>query len=239
MTALEKRCGELMVDLNRLGSVNQDKGIQDQVTELDGKAAILVVNSAALRVPIDTMMVTGLCAVVSWAGMTQMLNDLDARVVKVLEKLNVSPERINDGQVWPRFEEMAHKVAKELRATLKIQWNEFVTGRTLNRVGLFSVFKGLAQCREAINKLEELERAAKSRLDSLPQAPEDVAFIIGIDKEMTDRINGLGIADEPSEMIEFLKRCASVNGVPLSELTDERLAWLRFKGFEESLRVRG
>ena len=239
MTALEKRCGELMADLDRLGSVNQDKGIQDQVTELDGKATVLLENSAALRVPLDTMMATGLCVGVNWTGMTNMLNDLDGRVAKVLEKLKASPGKINDGQVWPRFEEIAHKVAKELSSTLKSQWNGFVTGRTLNRVSLFSVFKGLAQCREAINKLEELECAAKSRLDSLPQASEDVAFIIGIDEEMTNLINGLGIADEPSEMIDFLKRCASVNGVPLSELTDERLTWLRSKGFEESLRVRG
>lgn len=239
MTTLEKRCGELMADLDSLGSINHYKGIQDQVAKLDGKATILVENSSALRAPLDTMIATGLCRGVSWGGMTKMLNDLDSRVAKVLEKLKDSPGKINDGQVWPRFEEIAHKVAKELRSTLKSQWNGFVTDRTLNRVSVFSVFKALAQCREAINKLEELERAAKSRLDSLPQVSEDVAFIIGIDEEMTDLINGLGIVDEPSEMIEFLKRCASGSGVPLSELSDERLTWLRSKGFEESLRVRG
>jgi hypothetical protein len=239
MTALEKRCGELMADLDRLGSINHDKGIQDQVTELEKKATILAENSAALRVPLDAMMAAGLCAGVIWVGMLKMLDDLDGCIEKVLIKLKESPEKINDGKVWPRFETLAHKAANDLRVTLKSQWKEFVTLRTLNRVSVFSVFKGLAQCREAINKLEELERVAKSRLDSLPQASVDVTFIIGIDEKMTGLINGLGISDEPSEMIEFLKRCASVNGVPLSELTDDRLTWLRSKGFEESLRVRG
>jgi len=76
-------------------------------------------------------------------------------------------------------------------------------------------------------------------LDLLPRSPEDLGFIIEIDGQITNLISELGIEGEPTEMIEFLKRCASGSGVPLSELTDERLGWLRSKGFEESLRVRG
>jgi len=239
MTALENRCGELKTDLDRLGSVTQDQGIHDQVTALDQKVVTLWQKSDELKTPLDVMMAGGLCADVGWVGLSKELDELNSRIVKVLDKLKESPERINDGQVWPRFENLASKVANDLRVTLKSQWREFVTSRTLNRVSVFSAFKGLAQCRETINKLEELERLAKHKLDSLPQTSEDVMFIIGIDEKMTDLINGLGIAGEPEEMIEFLKRCASVSGVPLSELTDERLAWLRSKGFEESLRIRG
>lgn len=239
MTALEARCGELMGDLDRLGSVTQAQGIQDQVKALDDKAVALSENSAALKAPLETMMKGGLCAGVSWSGISKLLDELDARITRVLEKLQASPEKINDGQVWPRFENLAHKVATDLREVLKGEWSGFVTRNTLNRVSVFSIFKGLAQCRDAIDELEELDRKAKARMNLLPQTPEDISFIIEISNEMTALINGLGIEGEPPEMIEFLKRCASGSGVSLSELTDKRLAWLRSKGFEESLRVRG
>lgn len=239
MTALEIRCGELMTNLGRLDSVTKDKGIQIQIGALDQKAAILVANSAELKIQLATMVKGGLCAGVKWGGLAQKLDSLDHRIGKVIEKLDASPEKINDGQAWPQCERLAHEVAKDLKDALKSAWNGFVTRKTLNRVSVFSVLKDLTKYRGVINELEGLDRVAKSRLDTLPQKPEDITFIIDVDTQMTDLINGLGIADEPPEMIDFLKRCASANGVPLSELTDERLKWLRSKDFEQSLRVRG
>ena len=52
---------------------------------------------------------------------------------------------------------------------------------------------------------------------------------------MHELINGLGLGG-PSEMQDFLKRCAQ-SGVPLDELTDEVLIWLKSKGFAASLRI--
>jgi hypothetical protein len=239
MTTLEERCGELMVNLGRLDSVTRDQGLQNQIRALDQKATALVQDSAELKIQLSTMMAGGLCAGVSWGGLAKKLDDLDDRIAKVLGKLKTSPQNVNDGQAWPQCERLAHEVAKDLRDTLKSTWNGFVTRKTLNRVSVFAAFRGLAQCREVITELESLENKAKSRLNAVPQTPEGITFIIEIDEKMTDLIGGLGFGDEPAEMIEFLKRCASVSGVPLSELTDERLTWLRSKGFEESLRIRG
>jgi uncharacterized phage infection (PIP) family protein YhgE len=228
-----------MASLGKLETVTQDRGLQNQIMALNQTATTLVETSAELKTQLNIMMTSELCAGVNWSDLFKELDKLDERLAKVLAKLETSPGEINDGRAWPPFESLAHKVAKDLRDTLKIEWNAFVTSKTLNRITVFSAFSDLAQCREAIKELESLEGKAKSRLNTLPNTLEDITFIIEIDEEMTDLIGGLGIGDEPTEMIEFLKRCASVNGVPLSELSDERLAWLRLKGFEESLRIRG
>ncbi|MFO1437577.1 MAG: hypothetical protein U1F81_04590 [Verrucomicrobiaceae bacterium] len=239
MNALEERCGELMVNLGRLESVTRDQGLQNQIGALDQKATVLAENSAEMKIQLSTMMAGGLCAGVSLVGLAKKLDDLDDRIAKVLGKLETSPEKINDGRDWPQCERLAHEVAKDLSDTLKGAWNGFITRKTLNRVSVFSAFRGLAQFREAINQLESLETKARSRISVLPQTVEEISIIIEIDEKMTRLIQGLQIESEPEEMIDFLKRCASVSGVPLSELTDERLAWLRSKGFEESLRIRG
>lgn len=239
MNALEELCGELMANLGRLESVAQDQGIHNQIRELDRKATTLMENSVELKNHLDTMIMSGLCSGVSWGGLPEKLDNLDDRIAKVLAKLEASPEKINDGKVWPQCERLAQEVEKDLRDILKGAWNGFVTRKTLNRVSIFSAFRGLAQCRESITKLESLENKANSYLNVLPRTTECITFIIEVDVKMTDLIGGLGIGDEPAEMIEFLKQCASVSGVPLSELTDKRLAWLRSKGFEKSLRIRG
>jgi hypothetical protein len=239
MNALDERCCELMANLGRLESVAKDQGIHNQIRALDRNATTLVENSVELKTQLDTMIEGGLCADVIWGDLPEKLNSLDDRITKVLAKLQASPENINDGKVWPQCERLAHEAAKDLRDTLKCAWSGFVRRKTLNRVSVFLAFRGLAQCREAITELENLENKASSRVNMLPRTAEDITFIIEVDERMTDLIGGLGIGDEPAEMIEFLKRCASVSGVPLSELTDNRLAWLRSKGFEESLRIRG
>jgi hypothetical protein len=53
---------------------------------------------------------------------------------------------------------------------------------------------------------------------------------------MQELIGGLGLEGEPPVMQEFLKRCAN-DGVPLNELSDEILDWLKSKRFATSLRI--
>jgi DNA-directed RNA polymerase subunit F len=238
MTALEERCGELTTNLKILESVTKNQGIQDQIEALVQKTTTLVDNSTKLKAQLVTMINDGLCVDVKWGDVSIKLNNLDDRTAKVLGKLKASPEKINDGRDWPECERLAHEAAKDLRTILKSKWKDFITLKTLNRVSVLHVPRELAQYREAIRQLESLETKARSLLDVLPQTPEDVTVIIQIDEKMTGLINGLGTRNEPKEMIEFLNRCASGDGVPLSELSDERLAWLRAKGFEQSLRVR-
>jgi len=238
MTALEERCGELTTNLGRLESVTKNQGIQDQIEALVQNTTTLLENSIKLKTQLVTMMNGGLCVGVKWGGMSKNLENLDGRITRVLGKLEASPEKINDGKVWPECERLAHEVAKDLRTILKSEWKGFITHRTLNRVSVLPVPRELAQYREAIKQLDGLEAKARLLLDVLPQTPEDITVIILIDEKMTDLINGLGNIGEPKEMIEFLKRCASGDGVPLSELSDERLAWLRAKGYEDSLRIR-
>ena len=95
----------------------------------------------------------------------------------------------------------------------------------------------LPQCKEAILELERLNQDASDFKDQLPEDKESVRQVLTIQKEMSDLIDSLDLKDEPEEMLQFLKRCASMGGVPLEELTEEILEWLREKGFDGNLKV--
>jgi hypothetical protein len=223
---------------DRLDSVTQSKRLTEQIDAIEAKAIQLREKSEVVSQHLTTLINDGLCDGVQWALSPKLL-ELNKLLDKTIERLRVTPEKVKDDQLWAKCERLAHDATRELNSILKSQWRAFINNGTQNRVEVFSAFRGLAQCRDAIEALERNERQARARLDQLPEKPEDITFIVEIDESMTDLIDGIGIKDEPEEMINFLKRCASGSGVPLSELTDERLAWLRSNEFGESLKIRG
>ena len=156
------------------------------------------------------MLDRGLCNGIQWALSPKLL-ELNKRLDKTLEILRESPAKVKDGLIWEKCNRLALETAKELDSILKTQWRAFINDRTQNRVEVLSAFRGLAQCRDAIEALERNERQARARLDQLPEKPEDITFIVEIDESMTDLIDGIGIKDEPEEMINFLKHNASGN----------------------------
>lgn len=238
MSTLIDRCEELTAQCTRLKTVNADAELSQQIETLEAKASRLAeMSSEALR-NLSTLLDGGLLDG-TLKSIAAKLGGFDDRLAKVLEKSREAPGKLKDDKTWATFERLAQNLERDLTSILRTQWRGFVDRTTQNRSEVFSAFRGLAQCRDAVEKLIQKETLARSRRDQLPASDADIKFIIEIGDSMTALINGLGIDGEPKEMINFLKLCASGNGVSLSALTDERLEWLRAKGFGESLRIKG
>lgn len=238
MSTLIDRCQELVSQCTRLKTVNADAELSQQVETLEAKAARLVGMSGEALRNLSTLSKGGLCDGV-FEDFAKKIDGLEDRLTSVLEKARDAPGKLKDDQTWAKFERLAQDLERDLTTILRTQWRGFVDRRTQNRSEIFSAFRGLAQCRVAVDKLIQKETSARVRREQLPANVDDINFIIEIDESMTALIDGLGIDGEPVEMIDFLKQCASGIGVSLSALTDERLAWLRAKGFGESLRIKG
>ncbi|MFM2219854.1 MAG: hypothetical protein RL240_4172 [Planctomycetota bacterium] len=238
MSTLIDRCRELITQCTRLKTVNADAELSQQIETLEAKAARLADMSREALRNLSTLLEGGLLDE-TLKSISAKLGGFDDRLAKVLGKARDAPGKLKDDQTWATFERLAQDLERDLTAILRTQWRGFVDGRTQNRSEVFSAFRGLTQCRDAVDKLIQKENLAKSRRDQLPASDTDIKFIIEIGDSMTALINGLGIDGEPKEMIDFLKLCASGDGVCLSALTDERLEWLRAKGFGESLRIKG
>ena len=222
----------------RLARVNEDAELVCQLKVIEKKAEGLSEASKLSLVYLRVIKEGDLFGEYEW-NLSKKIKTLSERLEATIERVKETPERVKDNQTWANCENLAKQLEKDLNASMRTIWTNFVDQRTQNRVGVLSAFKGLAQCRRAILDLEHKEREARDRRGQLPDSDEDIQFIIQLDKEMTELIDGIGIKNEPEEMIEFLKRCASTSGVPLDELTDERLEWLRSKNFGDSLKIRG
>lgn len=238
MSTLLDRCQELTAQCTQLKRVNEDAELLQQIEALEAKATGLAEMSGEALRNLSTLTDGGLLDG-TLGGLSAKLGGFDDRLAKVLEKAREAPGKLKDDQTWAKFERLAQDLERDLTSILRTQWRGFVDRRTQNRSQVFSVIGGLSQFRDAVGKLNQKETQARIRREQLPANVADINFIIEIDDSMTALINGLGIDGEPVEMVDFLKQCASGNGVSLSSLTDERLAWLRAKGFGESLRIKG
>lgn len=238
MSTLINRCEELTTQCTRLKTVNADAELSQQIETLEAKAARLAAMSGEVLRNLSTLL-EGRLLEGTLGNISAKLGGFDDRLAKVLEKAREAPGKLKNDQTWAKFERLAQDLERDLTAILRTQWRGFVDEKTQNRSEVFSAFRGLSQCRDAVEKLVQNETLARSRRDQLPANDADINFIMEIGDSMTTLIEGLGIDGEPTEMIDFLKQCASGSGVSLSALTDERLAWLRAKGFGESLRIKG
>ncbi|MDA8991816.1 hypothetical protein N9F61_00080 [Akkermansiaceae bacterium] len=238
MNSLEKRCDSLNEKFTRLDSVIKNTAQTNQLEVIERKVTVLAEKSEKALRHFSTLENAGLCNDIQWNPAIK-LRELSDRLDKTIQKVRESPEKVKDDQTWAKCERLAHDASRELSSKLKSLWRKFVDDKTQNRVGTLSAFRGLAQCRDAIVSLETKQQQAAGRREQLPESQEDIEFIVSLDESMTELINGIGIKDEPEEMINFLKRCASGSGVPLNELTDERLDWLRSKEYGKNLKIRG
>ena len=81
----------------------------------------------------------------------------------------------------------------------------------------------------------DVNKSALLNLDSISKEHLDMVLKLG--DRMRTLIDSLDLKDQPTVMINFLKRCAG-EGVCMSELNDEILKWLRDYNFVESLRIK-
>ncbi len=162
---------------------------------------------------------------------------LQKSIETMQKRLAENRSKILDGNTWNNLDQLqAVGMAKLLSSELTKQWREYIKD-SIPGIEAFQSFKVLPQCREAILELEKLNQDASDLKNRLPEDEDSVRQVMTIRKEMSDLIDSLDLKDEPEEMLKFLKRCASIGGVPLEELTEEILVWLREKGFDGNLKI--
>ena len=162
---------------------------------------------------------------------------LQKSIATMQKRLAENRSKILEGNAWNNLDQVqAVGLAKFLSSELTKKWREYVK-ESIPGIETFQSFKVLPQCKETILELEKLSQDASDLKDQLPEDKESVRQVLTIQKEMSDLIDSLDLKDEPDEMLQFLKRCASMGGVPLEELTEEILAWLKKKGFDGNLKI--
>jgi hypothetical protein len=160
---------------------------------------------------------------------------LQQSISNLRKRLRENRSRLVEGNIWANCDKQQKAHAEELERLLQQQWKSFVTEHTPG-IETFRPFAKLTSCKSKFDRLEELERESRVVQAHLPSSEAVVEAVRQRGAQMNQLIDSLGLDGEPAKMQDFLKQCAQ-SGVPLDELTDDVLKWLKTKGFAASLRI--
>lgn len=163
-------------------------------------------------------------------------SEFQKKIGTLKTRIEKDPSKLRQGNVWADFDNLVRKIPREARRYGFGEWRRYVSEQ-IPSAQTWLAFEGVTRCRSAIQEMREIEsdKAGLLKQDSLSKG--DIDRVLKLGGRMRVLIDSLDLKDQPSEMIDFLKRCAS-EGVSMSELSDKILKWLRDNKFVESLRIK-
>lgn len=170
---------------------------------------------------------------------------IDSAAVKALKKtistltgkLDNNRSQIGNNNNWAECGVKAKGLAEALERDLKRIWMDYIAAEQPG-YAVFNGYRALSQCRPILGELDRLAGILGELKKTLPQDPSPISRVSETAILMREKIAALGLGDAPPEMAEFLKKCATDGGAPLSDLTSEIFDWIREQGFAGDLRVK-
>lgn len=163
------------------------------------------------------------------------------RATAVLERFAAAPKSatLKRGQAWPSMLEEIDAAARDLQAAVTAAWRD-------QRISLFSgdaptaIETKLAKTKpnqSALKVYKGIYSQFRALFDGLPpdQATIDRARTLGSQLETAAKAFDFNVSPEVKA---FLEAVLSVNGAPISLLTDEVLDWLRENESLDAYRVK-
>jgi hypothetical protein len=162
--------------------------------------------------------------------------DFQKKIGTLKTRIEKDPSKLRQGNVWASFDNLVRKIPKDARKYGLSDWRRYVNDQ-IPSSQTWLAFENIERCRAAIQEMRKIEvdKAALLNIDSLSK--ENLDKVLKLGTRMHVLIDSLDLKDQPTEMIDFLKRCAG-EGVSMSELSDKILKWLRDNKFVESLRIK-
>ena len=121
-----------------------------------------------------------------------------------------------------------NKIEQEIKVELEEQWKEFISKNrpSLNKEQLDGLVN-IPDLKGVVIELREHLKTLNSLLDTFPNQEADFKYVISITDQMKELWSQLDSKNIPEEMMSFVKRAGTIEGVNLEEITPEIITWLK------------
>ena len=231
MPTLLERSEELSANLERIANRQGDKERYIQVNPILcylTRIAEKLSNNAHSR----TLFVANSVPVA-----TVDVNVASAKLGRLNKKLENSPDKVAQGNEWANAKTALDALTDSIDIALNAAWEGFVDGNTPG-IDLLQPYAGFGEFRQVFQRLQSSRNEATVSKQTLPTKREDFTQVTQRKLDMEAAITNFGIIEETEDCRNLLIRCATAEGVPLGELTEDQLKWLNEKGFAKSLRIK-
>lgn len=126
-----------------------------------------------------------------------------------------------------RFKSPLERLCERLREAATKAWTEHVdkNGPSVNQE-MLSVLVKLRGFAESVSRVRGCIAQYEAHRTRTPRSADDIRSFGKALEALTDALGSLGSNELPREFVDFIRR-AGLNGVPLDQLTNETLDWLR------------
>jgi hypothetical protein len=149
-----------------------------------------------------------------------------AQITKVRETLNEDPMRVRQGTLWRETQRAVTTLRTELREILDTAYANLLAGYSVDDRHLLDTLppgiRGVRDYRIAIEQFERFRAARPSTSDDVRAAAASGRRL----RELRERVEAEAV---PAEFQDQWRQVRTT-GLPLSQLTDSFVAWLRERG---------
>jgi|GEM_PF-2833412 len=235
MPTFATRCTELRTHIGRIQSSDADKHLVQTMEKIRVELAGLLSRIAGLTITKQVFSTV--------EGMPKPV--IDAAAVKSLKKtigtltgkLDKNRTQIGNNNNWADCVVKAKGLADALERDIRKIWLDYIAGAQPG-YAVFTGYRELPKCRPILSELDRLAGILNELKRTLPLDPSPISKISETAALMREKIASLGFGGTPPEVADFLKKCASDGGAPLSDLTPGIFQWISKEGFAGDLRVK-
>jgi hypothetical protein len=223
MNTLVERSQELRKEIDRYANQEGDaqiaqnlSGIADAVSNHATQAQAL---ATSVRVIAAERLLEG-----QWIS-AQAVASLQKRIEAVRKRLSETRGDPRKGNLWANCDADAKALAKTVGSQAESAWRRFLDKQSTDTTN-FSTFRRVPACGSVLKRVDEANATLKARTLSLPTTRKEITEANATGEHAKELIGKLKLDGVPREIQTLLKNAAT-GGVPLTELTDDMLKWLR------------
>lgn len=234
MKTLLERSQELRKEIDRYSNRESDAQIVQNLSGIAETVASHAAQAQGLATSVRVIAAEGLLEG-QWISAPAVAS-LQKRIEAVRKRLSETRGDPRKGNLWANCDADAKALAKTVSSNAESAWRRFLDKQSTDTTS-FSTFRRVPACASVLKKVDEANASLKARTLSLPTTRKEITEATATGEHAKELIGKLKLGGVPQEVQTLLKNAAT-GGVPLTDLTDEVLKWLRdHKEFLDGLRI--
>ena len=234
MKTLLERSQELRKEIDRYSNRERDAQIVQNLSGIADAVATYSAQAQALASSVRVIAAEGLLEA-HWIP-TPAVTSLQKRIEAMRKRLGETRGDPRKGNLWANCDADAKALTKTAGSNADSAWRRFLDKQSTDTTS-FSTFRRVPACGSVLKKVDEANATLKARALSLPTTRKEITDATATGEHAKELIGKLKLGGVPQEVQVLLKNAAT-GGVPLTDLTDDVLEWLRKnKEFLDGLRI--
>lgn len=234
MKTLLERSADLRKDIDRYANRESDAQIVESLSGIADAVSTHAKQAQTLAISIRAIAAEGLLKD-SRIDVPDVAS-LQKRIEAVRKRLGETRSDLRKGNVWANCDADAKALVKTVGGDVESAWQRFLNQQSTDTTS-FSTFRRVPACGSVLKKVDEANAVLQRRAFALPTTRKEIAEVRSIGEDAKEAIGKMKLGGVPPAVQSLLKSAAT-GGIPLADLTDDVLKWLReHKEFLDGLRI--